>query len=67
MNVEQITSEPSKFQTCKFRSLDEVEKLIKRCSCQGGNYTVKGYYCEARQIFSVSEEICKECPIYESK
>lgn len=67
MDIEPISSEPSKFQTCKFRSTGEVERLIKRCSCKGGNYTIKGYYCEARQIFKVSEEICQECPIYEAK
>ena len=64
MDIEPISLEPSKFQTCKFRSAEEVEKLIKRCSCQGGNYTIKAYYCEARQIFKISEEICKDCPIY---
>ena len=36
-----INIEASKFETCSFRSGGEVEQLIKRCSCQGGNYTVK--------------------------
>ncbi len=67
MDIQPITEEPSKFLTCKFRSESETERLIKRCSCKGGDYTARGYYCDARQLFQVTEEICKECPIYESK
>lgn len=67
MSIEEIKSNPSKFQTCKYRSDEELEQLIKRCSCQGGDYTIKGYVCNARQIFQVTEEICEGCPIYEAK
>lgn len=63
----EIDQNQSKFQTCKFRTAEEIDRLIKRCSCQGGDYTIKGYYCEARQLFQVTEDICKDCPIYESK
>lgn len=67
MSIEQINQDTIKFNTCKFKSTEEIERLVKRCSCQGGDYTVKGYFCETRQIFQVSPEICKDCPIYEAK
>ena len=67
MNIEQINENSLNFQTCKFKSNEEVEQHIKRCACQGGDYTIKGYVCEARQIFQVTEEICKDCPVYEAK
>jgi hypothetical protein len=68
MSIEEVNINPSSnFNTCKHRSTEEIDKLIKRCSCQGGDYTLKGYYCEIRQIFQVTPEICSECPIYESK
>jgi len=55
------------FNKCKFRSSEMEERLIKRCSCQGGDYTIKGYVCEARQIFQVTEDICEGCPVFEAK
>lgn len=67
MNIEEINENSLKFQTCKFKSPEEIERHIQRCSCQGGNYTIKGYFCEARQLFQVTEEICKDCPVYETK
>jgi hypothetical protein len=62
-----VTIEASKFETCGFRSGGKVEQLIKRCSCQGGNYTVKGYFCEKRQIFDVKNGICESCTEYRHK
>lgn len=56
-----------KFNTCKHRSETEKSQLIKRCNCQGGDYTINGYWCEKRQIFQVTQEICKDCTEYESK
>jgi hypothetical protein len=67
MDILPLSDNNLNFNTCKFRSADKVEKLIKRCSCQGGDYTLSAYFCNERQIFDVSPEICKECPIYESK
>jgi hypothetical protein len=67
MSIEQLNPDSTKFHTCKFRSLEEIEKTIKRCSCQGGDFTTKGYWCEQREIFQVTEEICKDCPVYQHK
>jgi hypothetical protein len=57
----------NKFNNCKHRSIDEQSQLIKRCSCQGGNYYQQGYFCNARQIFGVTPIICMQCDIYESR
>ena len=67
MSIEEINPGNLNFQTCKFRSEDKIDRVIQRCSCQGGNYTISAYFCNERQIFEVSPEICKECPIYQSK
>jgi hypothetical protein len=67
MSIEEISPESFNFETCKFRSTEKHERLIKRCSCQGGDYTISAYFCNERQIFDVTPEICKDCPIYESK
>ncbi len=57
----------SKFDNCKFRSEGEEVRLIKRCSCQGGDYTEHGYVCSSKQIFKVTPEICANCEIFEPK
>lgn len=67
MNIEELNTDSLNFNTCKFRSNEKIDRLVKRCSCQGGNYTISAYFCNERQIFDVNPEICKECPIYESK
>lgn len=67
MEISELTDDNLNFNTCKFRSSEKIDRLIKRCSCQGGNYTVSAYLCNERQIFDVTPEICKDCPIYESK
>jgi hypothetical protein len=67
MNIEELNTDSLNFNTCKFRSDEKIDRLIKRCSCQGGDYTISAYFCNERQIFDVSPEICKDCPIYESK
>ena len=67
MSIEQLNLESVNFHTCKFRSIQEHERLIKRCSCRGGDYTVKGFLCEKRQIFDVKPEICSICAEYEHK
>lgn len=67
MSIEALTPESINFHTCRFRSENEHERLVKRCSCQGGDYTVRGYWCEKREIFDVKEEICGICPEYQDK
>lgn len=57
----------NKINTCIHRSLHEEARLIKRCSCKGGNYYQKGYFCNARQIMGVTAQFCAECTSYESK
>ena len=67
MSIDELNSESINFHTCKFRSEAEQDRLIKRCSCQGGDYTIKGYWCEQRQIFQVTQEICAGCADYQHK
>ena len=67
MSIEQLSPESINFHTCKFRSEEEQDRLIKRCSCQGGDYNLRGYWCEQRQIFQVTPEICSDCPEYKSE
>lgn len=67
MSIEQLNPESVNFHTCRFRSDQEHERIIKRCSCQGGDYTMKGYWCDKRQIFQVTEQICANCPEYQHK
>jgi len=57
----------SKFCTCKHRSPELITRMIQRCSCQGGNYTVTSYECFKREILDVTEEICKNCSEYDPK
>lgn len=54
-----------KLNTCAFRSTTEIAKIIQRCSCRGGNYEVKGYFCNRKQIFDVKPEICQTCVEYQ--
>ncbi len=67
MDILALSDDNLNFNTCKFRSNEKIDRLVKRCSCQGGDYTVSAYFCNERQILDVTSEICKECPIYESK
>jgi hypothetical protein len=67
MNIEQIFDPHTRFSTCKYRSEEEVEKIIQRCECRGGNYKDKGFFCEKREIFKLTEGICNICQDYESK
>jgi hypothetical protein len=67
MSIDELTPESINFHTCKFRSEEEQERLIKRCSCQGGDYNLRGYWCEQRQIFQVTQEICATCSEYQHK
>ena len=67
MEIEELNSGSINFNTCKFRSKEQDSRLIKRCSCQGGDYVLEGYWCEQRQIFQVTPEICSECPEYKSE
>jgi hypothetical protein len=62
-----ILNDPRKFDTCKHRSKEQVSKLIKRCSCQGGNYEAKGFMCYKKNIFKVSPGFCEACNEYEVK
>lgn len=67
MSIEPLSSDSLKFNSCKFRSNDPLVQTIKRCSCKGGDYKVAGYFCNKKQIFQVTEDICKTCEVYESK
>lgn len=67
MSIDQLTNESLNFHTCQFRSETEQERVIKRCSCQGGDFTIKGYWCEKRQLFEITPEICAICPEYQHK
>jgi hypothetical protein len=67
MNTEPLTPSDSKFYNCKFRSETPITKIIKRCSCRGGNYSLTGYYCNKLEIFELSEEFCQNCETYEPK
>jgi hypothetical protein len=67
MNINSLSPNSVKFNTCKFRSESEVEKTIKRCSCQGGDLHLKGYWCEKKRLFQITENICSQCEEYESK
>jgi len=65
--MEEIQQLNSNFDTCRHRSDREISKIIRRCSCQGGNYELKGLFCHKRDIFDVKPDICKICDLYESK
>jgi hypothetical protein len=67
MNIEPIDENSFKFITCKFRSTNPVTQTVKRCSCRGGDYQISAFMCYERDIFQVTEDICKDCDIYESK
>jgi len=56
-----------KHKTCIFRSADVVSKTIKRCSCQGGNYEVQGYFCNKKQLMDVKPSDCESCTEYQHK
>lgn len=57
----------TKFDTCKHRSVLPIKKIVKRCSCQGGNYEKEGFFCNKRQIFGINHSFCESCQEYESK
>jgi hypothetical protein len=63
-NIEEIADPNSKFATCQFRSKTKRLVQVKRCSCQGGNYTEEHYYCDERQIQRLNTAICERCIIY---
>ena len=67
MSIDQLDPNSVKFHTCKFRSQETQSRVIKRCPCQGGDYNLEGYWCDKRQIFQVTENICAQCMEYESK
>lgn len=67
MNIEPLNEESIKFNSCKFRSEESVKNTIKRCSCQGGDYEIDAFTCYEREIFQVTPDICKDCPVYQSK
>jgi hypothetical protein len=67
MNENKVTVLIDKLNTCMHRSENEETHVIKRCSCQGGDYTKTGYVCNKRGIFGVNQEICAPCEDYASK
>jgi hypothetical protein len=56
-----------KYKTCIFKSPEEVSKIIQRCSCQGGNYEIKGFFCNKKQLMNVAPSDCQDCDEYQSK
>lgn len=62
-----MADEDQKFQNCKHRSFNEVSRVIKRCSCQGGDYELKSFFCNKRQIFDINKEFCMGCGEYEPR
>ncbi len=67
MSQAYIIDQPNKFDTCRHRSEQEISKTIKRCSCQGGNYETKGFFCYKKNIFKVNHNFCATCDQYEAK
>jgi hypothetical protein len=67
MDIQTLDDQSYKFYGCKHRSIEEEEVTIRRCSCQGGNYNLKGFKCYKRDIFQVNTEICGSCLDYEPK
>jgi hypothetical protein len=67
MEIEELINPNSKFETCKFRSKEPVTHLVKRCSCQGGDYKMSAFLCHERSIFQVTKEICEDCTVYETE
>jgi hypothetical protein len=67
MDIEELNDNLIKFNTCKFRSNEKYSQTIQRCSCQGGNYTIEGFFCTERDIFDVKPKMCRDCSVYESK
>ena len=57
----------NKFNTCRHRSQEKMTRIIKRCSCQGGNYTEEGFYCNRRSIFKIDQHFCQSCDQFEHK
>jgi hypothetical protein len=57
----------TKFDSCKHRATEPTKTIIKRCSCQGGNYEKEGYFCYKRQIFGINHSFCESCEEYEPK
>lgn len=55
-----------KYNTCLFRSSEEVKKIIKRCSCKGGNYEKVGFFCNKKQLFDVNATDCEGCDQYKN-
>ena len=60
-------SEVNKFDTCIYRSAEEIIKLFKRCSCKGGSYEKRGHYCNKKQVFDINQEFCNGCDQYAPK
>ena len=56
-----------KFENCKHKSAEQKTVTIKRCSCQGGDYTDTGYECLSRKIFKIYASICQYCYMFERK
>lgn len=56
-----------KLQNCIFRSETELIKIIKRCACKGGNQEKKGFFCNKRQIFDITPDICQNCELFEPR
>ena len=67
MEFDKLNENTVKYKGCNYKSTELHKKVIQRCSCQGGNQTVEGYFCEKREIFKVTPEICEACPVYETR
>lgn len=56
-----------KIEKCKFRSFNEIVHIVKRCSCRGGNYEKRGYFCNKKQVFDIKAQDCQICDLFEAK
>jgi len=65
--IEEIIPPENNFNTCKFRSKEPRVLTIKRCSCQGGDYTEESHYCDERQIQKLTPDICERCILYQKQ
>jgi len=56
-----------RFASCVHRSVEKIKTVIQRCQCKGGPYEIEGYECKKRQIAQLQQEMCQDCPFYQSR
>jgi DNA gyrase inhibitor GyrI len=65
--IAKITEGQLRMDACRFRSEETEKRVVNRCQCKGGPYTVESYSCKKRNIAHVQEQHCKECPFFKSR